>query len=70
MKTAQPADNDLLSFEDLLRHEPGMRAGAIILMHNGRLSTVTSLGAFDSLPGVVRYIYSKGFIIRKLPDQL
>ncbi len=60
-------DRDLLSFEDLARHDPFTRTGAIILMHSGRLSTVTALGPFDTLPGVIKYIYEQGFQIRKLP---
>lgn len=61
-------DADLLSFEDLARHQPFTRRGAILVMHNGRWHTVTALGPFGNLPGVLPYIYSKGFVVRKLPD--
>ena len=62
------ADSDLLSFEDLARQPPYTRRGAILLMHNGRRHTVTALGPFGGLPGVIPYLYSNGFVVRKLPD--
>lgn len=61
------ADADLLSFEDLARHAPHTRRGAIIVMHNGRRHTVTALGPFGGLAGIIPYIYGKGFVVRRLP---
>jgi peptidoglycan/xylan/chitin deacetylase (PgdA/CDA1 family) len=57
-------DPDKLSFELLPENQ---RTGAIILMHNGRQASVDALGAFGSLPGIIPYLYSKNYIIRRLP---
>jgi peptidoglycan/xylan/chitin deacetylase (PgdA/CDA1 family) len=60
-------DADLLSFEDLAEFPPYTRDGAIILMHNGRQSSVSALGYTDGIMGIVPYLYSQGFRVRRLP---
>lgn len=57
-------DVDRLSFELL---SPAERKGGIILMHNGRQASVDALGPFNGLPGIIPYLYDRGFIVRKLP---
>lgn len=57
-------DPDRLSFETLPVAE---RSGAIALMHNGRAASVMALGTFAGLPGIIPYLYGKGFRVRKLP---
>jgi peptidoglycan/xylan/chitin deacetylase (PgdA/CDA1 family) len=54
-------NKDKLSFDRLSTSD---KKGAIILMHNGRLWTD------KALPKVIRYIYGKGYVVRKLPDNL
>jgi peptidoglycan/xylan/chitin deacetylase (PgdA/CDA1 family) len=72
-QSAAKKDPSLLSFEDLEDH-PRFRTknGAILLTHSGRCSTVQALGSLDDerLPGILPYIYSQGFTVRRLPRGL
>ena len=70
-RRSESVNRSLLSFEDLDEHPRfRTRRGAIIVMHSGRAATVKALGSFGPHPGVVPYLYEKGFHVRRVPRGL